>query len=274
MRIPTFRGLQRLALCALAAVLVLSVFFVTRGLAASPTIPGAVASSVAKAAGGAVVLAPATTPSSIASIGLADYVDVQSGDQYRVDSSGLIARIVYKASMNRLSFATKGSLSDAQLVAAVRAYGAQHFPELGVATMTPTVLRTLAGVDESGVEHYDVSVELRGVVNDVPSPNFLRALVNPGTGEVAMVMHDDGPISCPASANLTRAAAISMAAVRGGMPVRSSEEASLAMVRVPGERSVRLVWQVVLRTGDSRFGSTAWATVDARDGSLVQLIQD
>jgi hypothetical protein len=212
-----------------------------------------------------VSLAPAVvTPGDAATYS----VDTSTGDLYATDQRGVVKEFIDRNAST--ANAGTGNLDDNTLIARARAFAAKHFPASEIASMAATVHRRNDGIERDGTKHWVVEVDLRKLLNGVPTFAHVTCLMNPATGAVVGVTHDGGSTSVSTIPSFAANAAVSLVAGHAQMIVHTLVRCELDVVRDFKTNQPRLVWQIEMHTGDSHFGSTAWGTVDACTGELMQ----
>lgn len=200
---------------------------------------------------------------------LSKWADVETGDEYTIDARGVIKTMADKHAMNAVAPVTKRSLTVASLADRAKTHVAAHFPTMALEKMRVSTKYYTVGTASDGQQQDLAQVELREYLGSIPTCNVVILQMNPETGAVLIVNHDEGPLDVPTQPEIASGAAIDKTAAAVSMPVHPNQSAELQVWRDPQTGRAHLVWQVTLRTGDSEFGATGLGTVDAVDGSLL-----
>lgn len=164
-------------------------------------------------------------------------------------------------------------LSDAQLLAKARDYVRLHFDDRQ-ASWPGTVKRRVEGIDEKGRKHYEITVELRERVGEIPSPNYISLNIDL-TGRATSFIRDDGPVSVASTTpRISKEQAVDLAAKAARFQKAKATSADLIVQRDP-QGVTRLVWRLEIDDatpapkGAVRLGGHAWVTIDAMTGDAL-----
>lgn len=161
-------------------------------------------------------------------------------------------------------------LSDRELLSAAERYVAEFFPNTDASKTKSELKRRVCGEEKDGTKHEEVVVEFREYYKGVRSPNFVLLNLDPATGAVGIVNHDEGEFDVDVTPSADASAAVEKIARKAGFKGFSQSRSELILDRDPTNWKVRLVWSVEARTGNGEFGAAAEGIVDAKTGEMLE----
>lgn len=190
---------------------------------------------------------------------LEDLVDPETGDEFWVDKRR--GKITYFSSPRAYEPTRTTPWTDAEIDVVADDLVRAVYDRARLSKMQKVVRRVRAGEESETVVEYSESI------SGVRTFNSVRvSLDDAGRVRYCNVVDEDVVVNL--NPRISRQEALTIAVAESAFPRHSGESAVLQVIMLPtGEQ--RLVWDTDVRTGDSAFGCSFMAYVDAQSGQVL-----
>lgn len=191
---------------------------------------------------------------------LQDWVDTETGDEFWVERR--TGRVYYFTSPRNYAASSAQPATTATLRSNARTYAGKVYARRGLGHMREVETQLVGGEETENVFEY------REYIDNMRTFNMVRVSLDEW-GRVLDCTTIDEDVAVDLTPAVDSSEALATVVARSGFAKRSGEEIELSVVMLPnGEQ--HLVWDVVVRTGDTDFGAQYWAEVDAHTGELLR----